>query len=279
MCQFCVEHGEGERWYLQAKNYSADLLSDARRREYMVGFIAGFGASRANAIGWMERLEHIPAPLAAAGKSIASRRMRDHHFGQPLPIEDCERVLDLATSITVIPCICRMHTPGKHAEPVCVLVTTAPVEPILADGFKDYEDGPELDDFHSLTKAEAMGLLRSCEERGLMHSVWTFQTPFTAAICNCDLESGCMAMKLTAGYEMKLMWRGEYIALADAERCISCGACEPACPFSAIERTTTGPYEPVAKKCWGCGVCRAHCPEDAISLIDRRQVPEVATLW
>ena len=35
MCEFCVKHGEGEKWYLQAKNYSDDLLSDIRRRRFI----------------------------------------------------------------------------------------------------------------------------------------------------------------------------------------------------------------------------------------------------
>lgn len=41
MCEFCHKHGEGKKWYLQAKNYSEDLLSDLKRRE----FLSGFGAS------------------------------------------------------------------------------------------------------------------------------------------------------------------------------------------------------------------------------------------
>ena len=38
MCEFCVKHGEGKKWYLEAKNYAEDLLSDLRRREYISGF-------------------------------------------------------------------------------------------------------------------------------------------------------------------------------------------------------------------------------------------------
>ena len=73
-----------------------------------------------------------------------------------------------------------------------------------------------------------------------MHSIWTFKTPFTAAICNCNLSSGCMAMKLTATYDIKVMWRGETVAALDAEACTRCGACAKVCPFSAITR---GPRE------------------------------------
>ena len=35
MCEFCLKHGEGEKWYLQAKNYSEDLLSDLRRLKFL----------------------------------------------------------------------------------------------------------------------------------------------------------------------------------------------------------------------------------------------------
>jgi hypothetical protein len=36
MCEFCVKHGEGKKWYLNVKNYSNDLLSDTRRRDYTI---------------------------------------------------------------------------------------------------------------------------------------------------------------------------------------------------------------------------------------------------
>lgn len=277
MCRFCVEHGEGERWYLNAKNYSYDLQSDLKRRDYILDFISGFGAMRENAITWMERLDKLPEPLEHAGKKVVSVNMQRHHFGQPLPLEDCKRVLELATSITVIPCICRMHTPGKRADEVCILVTTQPIAPLLEEGFRGYENGPDLGDFHTMTVDETMQLLRDCEDRGLMHSIWTFQTPFTAAICNCDLESGCMAMKLTKGYEMKLMWRGESVARLDQEACVACGACADICPFGAI--SANGSVEVRAEDCWGCGVCRSVCQTEALTLVDRREVPAVATLW
>ena len=37
MCQFCVEHGEGKKWYLQAKNYSEELINEERQR-FMTDF-------------------------------------------------------------------------------------------------------------------------------------------------------------------------------------------------------------------------------------------------
>jgi ferredoxin len=278
MCQFCVEHGEGKRWYLQAQNYSADLNSDLERRAYVVKFISGFDTMRAQAVTAGEVFRKLPRPVARLGKKYITQHQQKNHFGQPLPIEDVEQVLEMATSITVIPCVCRMHEPNRTAEEVCVLVTANPVDSVLVEGFKDYDGGPELDDFNHVTKDEAMALMRSCEERGLMHSIWTFKTPFTAAICNCNLSSGCMAMKLTAGYDMKVMWRGETVAMLDSESCTRCRACAKVCPFSAIS-VNRGAITLHAEKCWGCGICRASCQRGAITLVERTTVPAVANLW
>ena len=278
MCQFCVEHGEGKRWYLQAKNYAYDLDSDLKRREYVLEFIRGFDAMRSTAITAGEVLGKLPAPVGRLGRNAISKSMQKNHFGQPIPLEDCEQVLDLATSITVIPCVCRMHEPNRTAEEVCILVTAKPIAPLLAEGFADYDGGPDLDDFHTMTKDDVMSLLRTCDERGLMHSIWTFQTPFTAAICNCNRSSGCMAMKLTAGYDIKLMWRGESVAILDDARCTGCGACKRLCPFEAVA-ASGGRITFNAEKCWGCGICRSACEQDAIGLVDRHTVPAVATLW
>ena len=279
MCQFCVEHGEGKRWYLQAKNYAFDLDSDVRRREYVVNFVRGFDQMRATAITAGEVARKLPAPLARLGRQAVSRHQQKVHFGQPIPLEDCEQVLDAATSITVIPCVCRMHERGKTAEEVCVLVTAKPIFGVLEEAFAGYDDGPDLDDFHTMTKDETMALLRSCEDRGLMHSIWTFHTPFTAAICNCNLSSGCMAMKLTAGYDIKIMWRGETVARFDSAACTGCAECVKLCPFDAIDATTGGPVRHAEQRCWGCGICRAACNSGAITMVDRRDVPAVANLW
>ena len=46
MCRFCVEHGEGKRWYLQASNYAFDLESDLNRRGFMVDFVRNFETKR-----------------------------------------------------------------------------------------------------------------------------------------------------------------------------------------------------------------------------------------
>ncbi len=33
MCEFCTEHGEGKKWYLQMKNYADELLHEGLSSE------------------------------------------------------------------------------------------------------------------------------------------------------------------------------------------------------------------------------------------------------
>ncbi len=48
------------------------------------------------------------------------------------------------------------------------------------------------------------------------------------------------------------------------EHCLSCGACQKACSFKAIEKGT--PYHILRERCDECGNCLSVCPVNAISL-------------
>jgi ferredoxin len=270
MCQFCMEHGDGKAWYLEARNYSDELFEDAERQRYMTDFVRDFGEHRQWALRNSERLAKLPAPLRDLGRSAASKRLQRSHYGQPVPIEELESVLDITTSIVRVPCPCRYFA-GTRDEGYCMLITTKPHDSFIQDAFADYDMGPDTTKFERLTKEEAMALLRRTEDEGLMHSVWTFITPFIAAICNCNLESGCMAMTLTLTHETPLMFKGEHLAVADEEACTGCAACVKHCPFSAITFDRQRKRAVVdATLCYGCGVCRSACPSDALRLIERQ---------
>lgn len=279
MCQFCVQHGDGKTWYLQAENYAADLESDLKRRDYLIDFVQGFDTMRSRAFTWLDVLEKAPTPIERAVKRGVNKRQQLHHYGQPVPIEDCERIFDLATSIVHLPCVCRTAAGGPE-QGYCLAVTATPIPDTLVSAFRGYANGPDVSGLDTLTKEQAMTLLRRCETEGLMHSVWTFITPFIGAICNCDVASGCMAMTMTLTHDVQVMWRGENVIELAEESCSRCGACAMNCPFNAIDfdrptRTLTVRQQ----DCYGCGVCRAVCRKSALTLVPRESVPEVAGIW
>lgn len=275
MCEFCAQHGDGKKWYLQAENYAADLSSDLKRREYVIDFVSGFDVHMKRNVPLLKTLAKTSAPLRSAFRSYSlPRQMRDH-FGQPVPIEECERIFDIATSIVQLPCVCR-HFAGAPERGYCLGVTVTPQDDLFAEAFAGFASGPDTAAFQRLSRDEAMALLRRAEAEGMMHSVWTFKSPFIAGMCNCNLASGCMAMRTTLEFGYKTMWKGEYRAVADETACVGCGACEERCPFGAIaidgRRCATIDVE----ACYGCGICRSACPTRALSLEERTGA---ATVW
>jgi ferredoxin len=143
----------------------------------------------------------------------------------------------------------------------------------------DFFGSPDVSQMEHLTKEEAYLAMAEDDKNGMVHSLWTFHTPFIGAICNCDGRY-CLAMRSSVGQKIPSMFRAEYIAEVDRDLCNGCKACQKNCQFEAIEYY--GKKVPItidANKCFGCGVCRAVCQQDAVSLIDRAQHPVGQYLW
>ncbi|MDY0339720.1 MAG: 4Fe-4S binding protein [Coriobacteriia bacterium] len=268
MCEFCVQHGDGKKWYLRAENYADDLASDTARRELMIDFVTGFDRRMKRNIPLLRVVRAAPAPIRSAFTALTRPRQIADHFGQPVPIEECEQIFDIATSITQLPCVCR-HFAGAPERGYCLGVTITPRDDLFAEAFRDYTNGPDTSTFQQLTREQGTGVLRRAEDEGMMHSVWTFKSPFIAVICNCNLASGCMAMKTTLELGYQTMWKGEYLAHVDETECIGCGACVERCPFDALALDEQRCAMVDTQACYGCGICRSACPVDSIALEDR----------
>jgi len=285
MCEFCTEHGEGKKWYLQMKNYSDVLLHEelSARQQEITGtknryeWNNGFWNSFIMPAITGKFVEEATAPEGATPEArlsqdvlVANRKVE--HFGQVIPIEDVERVIDMVDSITRMPCGCRFMTTGKTDKRYCF-------------GFGLDNRGvlgkfPEAaTSLEVLDKAEAKQIFHKFDAEGLIHSIWTGITPYVVGLCNCDRD--CGAYK---GYiEMRgtpHFFRAEYVCQVDWDLCNGCRACMAQCQFgsqfysSGLEKVYIDP-----SRCFGCGVCRTACPADAIKLVPRQTVPEAAELW
>jgi MinD superfamily P-loop ATPase len=141
------------------------------------------------------------------------------------------------------------------------------------------EDLPDFRDLERLTAVAAKNAIRALDQEGMTHSVWTFNTPYIGAICNCDRD--CMAYRIQYRSQLaKVMWKAEYVATIDADRCRGCKLCRRQCVFEAVK------YDPAKAKCiidvgncYGCGVCRTICPTEAITLLPREMVPLATGNW
>ncbi|HAR94660.1 MAG TPA: 4Fe-4S ferredoxin [Deltaproteobacteria bacterium] len=281
MCEFCVKHGEGKKWYLQARNYSEDLLSDARRRTFIIDFLSDPDRLR-KSVTQLDRFDRLPGFLRGAIGRLISRKMKRSHFGQVVPIEDIEAIFGMVNSITRLACLCRSITLGQEKR-YCYAVSLGPdggrLENIFDGLGKTFFGGPDGAGLERLAREEALSAMKSHEREGLCHTVWTFETPFIAAICNCD-RTDCLGLRSTLTHGVRVLFRSEYIATVDPDRCTGCRECMRLCQFGALSFSAARKQVMIDKRlCYGCGVCRSGCSRGALSLVDRSTVPSVARLW
>jgi ferredoxin len=264
MCEFCVKHGEGQKWYLMASNYSRELLAQQGREQMAEEATIQaeericMGAGKAAAL--MDRVKNVPL-VPRLIRRMGVRKQKAEHWWQVLPLEDAEQVVDLVDSIVRLPCVCRQAFTGREVR--CCFALGLHWADILGK-YPDFSDSLEV-----LDKEEAKKLLRSYDRQGLVHSIFTFRTPLIGGLCNCDQDCIVYRLQVKTGV-MQAMFRAEYVGLVDWELCDGCKKCLLNCRFGAIHYSyTLGRPTIDMTRCYGCGVCRAVCDKGAITLKPR----------
>jgi len=268
MCEFCVQHGEGKKWYLTMENYSRDLLEQDGRREYAVEFLNTFAERTPPGIRQIEALARTP--FLPAVRPVLKSRQKANHYGQVVPLEEIEMILRQVEGVVRLPCVCRQVTTGNYNARYCYGLTL------------DERLWAELDDSFSLERLapdEAVESIRKLDVEGLVHSVWTFKTPYIGGVCNCDQD--CMAYRMThARAHFPVMFRAEWVAEVVPESCTGCKVCIRQCQYGAMRYSSATRQVVIdPRACYGCGVCRAACHKDAIRLQARAEHPVAATIW
>lgn len=281
MCEFCHKHGDGKKWYLQAKNYAEDLVSDLRRRNFIIDFFS-HPEHIEKGVAALERLERAPSFVRRAVCSSATRRSKQVHFGQVVPLEEIKEIFGFVNSVVRVPCICRYAKLGREVG-FCYGASLGPGGGAMADLLRGLDDsfvhGPDHAGLEVLSPEEAMAAFTEHEKQGLCHTVWTFRTPFIGGVCNCD-RADCLATQATVIHGLKVMFRAEYVAEMDPDRCTGCRACLRQCQFGALAYSGADRKAWVDQRaCYGCGVCRAACAQGALTLKPREQVPVAAKTW
>jgi ferredoxin len=134
---------------------------------------------------------------------------------------------------------------------------------------------PEKDSYH-LSRAEAVARFREFNRRGYIGTIWFGPYPYINNLCSCA-NPECAGLRPRVDYGILSIYKAEYAAEADPQRCTGCRACVEACPFGALEFDERGAKVRVRPgDCYGCGVCRHACPAEALYLTPRDQLPALA---
>lgn len=172
------------------------------------------------------------------------------------PFEDVKQIVAEARNLAVVRCPCRLVAGAACGKPleVCIQVDKA------ADYTLERGSGK------SLSKEEAIDILKYCEEEGLVHMVGN-QRGLGHIICNC-CDDCCIAWPSPRTSEINFAAPSRYTAVIDRETCTDCEVCLDRCYFDAMA------MEDITKifedKCVGCGLCAVVCPYESISLKETR---------
>jgi NAD-dependent dihydropyrimidine dehydrogenase PreA subunit len=250
------------------QNYAPELLAADGRLEYAGRFLNGFAARTPVSL---ERLEWLARTrlLGLARPWLTWAQKRDH-FGQVVPLEDVEAILAQLPAVIRLPCVCRRATTGQAEARYCFgLLADDRLAEVVDDSFC----------LEVLSPGEALALVRGFDREGLVHSVWTFRTPYIGGLCNCDQD--CVAYQVCHVHRyFQVMFRGETVAEVEWGACNGCKACVRQCQYGALRYSAANKKVSVdPRQCYGCGVCRAACARHAIHLHDRAADPVAAGHW
>ncbi len=231
------------------------------RKAHIREFFQDFEARTARSLSMLDKVQALPFVSSIVSR-VATNRQKKSHFGQVVPIEDVDTILDDVTTVVRIPCVCRSLTTGRQETRYCYGLSIDPTG--LIGDFPDYGDNLEW-----LSREDARQAIHRLDQEGLVHSVWTFDTPFIGGLCNCDQD--CMAYRMQIGTGMlQVFFPAEYVAAINWDDCSGCKLCRGHCPFGAIRYSAANDKCLVDPNlCYGCGICRAICKKDAISLEQR----------
>ena len=277
MCDWCVKHGAGGRWFENTANYARNMFRLRKKKLRSEGAGADpdiqtmaedaiYEAVKARNLGDVRRYEDIKKQAEAMAHSV--------HFGQVVTLEQVKKIVEIAYPIARISCVCRRRTRGLKDEEnfFCMGVGV---------GMYKWERWPETyrGGVHFMSPDEAKEWLENVNELGAVHTFWVFGTPYIGGICNCEYPA-CIGMRNRLDYGIKILIKGEYYASVDRSLCTGCGICIERCQFGAITiersilKACINPF-----RCFGCGLCVRKCRYRAINLKERAAFKPLEKEW
>jgi Pyruvate/2-oxoacid:ferredoxin oxidoreductase delta subunit len=180
-----------------------------------------------------------------------------------LPSQQIRELIEKYDDIAVGNCYCRNHQ--EFLGNPCKMIEITPSCMTLGKSARHTSNHG----FSKLvSKAEALEILKKCEDAGLVHKAYHKYGNSSAeevAICNC---CNCCCMTARDCLIFPVVNETNYLASIDEDLCTGCATCVDLCYNKAIELNDDGKAEREEEFCVGCGVCAYHCPESAISLVE-----------
>ncbi len=265
MCEYCVQHGAGKRWFLNARNLSKELATSKLVRDFVESYFARNVPPGPD--GFSNMMSRIAQPVLPDEKQRVLARYKKYLHHQVVTTGEVLRILKLCSveteenerSVVRFPCICRHIALGREKVLNCFGIAFTS---LYTRHFPDYLGGKH----EYLTPDEAAEIvINMANEAPIVHAVSALGVPYVGMLCNCDMDVCRPYMhRLRLGIS-EPFYKSHYLTVINEQKCVGCGVCEQSCPFGAIVTDSEmGVARIDSTKCYGCGVCSRNCQEHAI---------------
>jgi len=205
--------------------------------------------------GWLQEANKVPIPQMRVIPIGVTIEQKSAIF----PYDDVKKIMEEAEGpFSIQNCICR------QAQDVLDKPCTNTQRREVCMGWgKGAESYIKAGWGRSITKDEAMEILKENEKEGMVFQVGNAQHPdFLCSCCSCCDPTLSFLKKLPTP---ATFIQSNYFATNDQDTCTGCGTCADRCPMVAI--TVTDDKATFNKnRCIGCGNCVAACPSEAVRL-------------
>jgi len=263
MCDYCVLHGEGKRWYQNERNYSREIFSSDETQTFIHDFFSRQLEERKKRNTEILALSKTAEWLLTHEKLETYYRENLHH--QVVPTEVACDIVRMADRACLMSCVCKKMV-GKQDKLCLGLGFAADV----ADGYPEYTDG-----IQEISVGDACAFIERLDEGGVVHSVSALRVPYVGMVCNCDLKF-CNPYRMRLRGVKNAFYKSEFVFEIDRNKCSQCGECVSRCLFGALRSEEEIFID--AEKCFGCGQCRRACEEHAI-VAKERSTHAVGEIW
>lgn len=119
MCEFCTKHGEGKKWYEVMQNYSQELYAQNNREQFVKDFLNTISDRFKKNFDTFQMTKKNMPLVYRFFRNMATKKMKQEHFGQVVPLEDAEMIIEQSVFIS--------RAISAHLKP-------RPIQTILAPG-------------------------------------------------------------------------------------------------------------------------------------------------
>jgi len=284
MCDHCLEHGTAGKWYLNAKNYTMEVMEEFNQDEdslkeflleqyktfeaMQVRKIAGFSAQ---GLGYKIQMPIVGKIVKYFAEKMLHSTSPKFNPRQAVPLDDAIAILENCVdenTIIMKYCMCRYQSRGEK-EACCI---NFGVMSDVIDKLPRFVPEPEDSKFR-ISKEEAIEKFTEFNKKGYIGTIWYGAFPYINNLCACQTPE-CAGIRPRIDFGIKSIFKAEYVAQNNPDNCQGCKRCLTMCQFGAIsfdEKTKTAVIDQSA--CYGCGVCLHACRFDAINIVPRQVIP------